>query len=418
MSEVAAGRTDAPAVSRAAVPALVLTTVMAALAMSVANVALPQVSTAFGVSMAMSQWVTLSYLLASTLLIVLIGRLADMWGRGRVLLAGMGLFAVASLGAGIAPGFWELVAARAVQGVAAAAMTALPMALVREIVPVEKVGRTMGLLGSSMAAGMALGPALDGFVVAGPGWRWVFLMLVPLTLVALLLATKGLPHRAPATSGTRAPLFDVEVVRSARILPGLGLAFLVAFIMMTFTMVPPFYLTRALGLENSTMGLVMAVGPVVAILAGVPSGRLVDRVGPARVVIVGLSLLLLASLGLVVVPALIGLAGFLLFAVTITPGNQLFMAANNTEVMARSGREHQGAVAGMLNLARNLGFVVGTPVMGLVYEAAASSAAGPAGATLGLQATFALAAVAGVAALLLARMTYRKSAVESSRYGR
>ena len=73
-----------------AIPALVLTTVTAALAMSIANVALPRLASDFGVSMATSQWVTLSYLLASTVLIVLIGRLADMWGRGRVLLAGMG----------------------------------------------------------------------------------------------------------------------------------------------------------------------------------------------------------------------------------------------------------------------------------------------------------------------------------------
>lgn len=410
MSEATGMQESTPTVSRVAVPALVLTTVMAALAMSVANVALPQVSQSFGVSMATSQWVTLSYLVASTILIVFIGRLADMWGRGRVLLAGMGLFVVASLGAGIAPGFWELVAARALQGVAAAAMTALPMALVRETVPAERVGRTMGLLGSSMAAGMALGPALGGFVVAGPGWRAVFLMLVPLTLVAMLLAAKGLPHQPGAGSGKGVPFFDLEVIRSARILPGLALALLVALIMMTFTMVPPFYLTRALGLDNGAMGLVMAVGPLVAIIAGVPSGRLVDRVGPARVVLVGLVLLTVASLGLVAVPALIGLAGFLLFAVTITPGNQLFMAANNTEVMARAGREHQGSVSGMLNLARNLGFVVGTPVMGLVYEAAASNNAGPAGATYGLQATFALAAVAGVVALLLARRTYRAPA--------
>lgn len=443
------------------IPALVLTTVTAALAMSIANVALPRLASDFGVSMATSQWVTLSYLLASTVLIVLIGRLADMWGRGRVLLAGIGLFAAASLGAGLTPGFWELVAARALQGVAAAAMTALPMAMVRETVPAGRVGRTMGLLGSSMAVGMALGPTLGGFVVGGAGWRWVFFLLVPLAVGALSLAVAGLPH-APSGQGGRgrfdtfglatmaivlasyslavtlrpggiagtigllalaaiagaaflaverraaAPLVDLGLVRDAGLLPGLALAFLVAFIMMTFTVVPPFYLTQGLGLESGAMGLAMAAGPVVAILAGVPSGRLVDRIGPARVAMLGLALLTAAALGFVTVPALLGLAGFLVFAVTLTPGNQLFMAANNTDVMARAGGAHQGSVSGMLNLARNLGFVSGTPVMGVVYESAAANAGGPAGALLGLQATFALAAVAGVAALLIGRSAYRR----------
>lgn len=402
-----AGQT--PGASAAAVPALVLTTVLAALAMSVANVALPQVATDFGVSMATSQWVTLSYLSASTVLIVFIGRLADGWGRRRVLLLGMALFAMASLIAGAAPGFWALVGARALQGVGAAAMTALPMALVRETVPAHRVGRTMGLLGSSMAAGMALGPALGGSVVAGPGWRAVFILLSPLAVVALLLVARGLPH-VPAGHGRAAVApAGLQVIRESRLLPGLVMAFLVAFIMMTFTIVPPFYLTRGLGLDNAAMGLVMAVGPLVAILVGVPAGHLVDRFGPVRVTAVGLALLTLASVGLVAGPVAVGLAGFLVSAVTLTPGNQLFMAANNTEVMARAGGQHQGSVAGMLNLARNLGFVIGTPVIGLVYEAAASGAAGPAGPAAGLQWTFALAAMIGLVALLLARVAHRRA---------
>ena len=122
------------------------------------------------------------------------------------------------------------------------------------------------------------------------------------------------------------------------------------------------------------MGLAMAVGPLVGIMAGVPAGHLVDRFGPIPVTLAGMALVPIASIGFATVPAIVGVAGFIIFAVTLTPGNQLFMAANITEVIARAGQEHQGAASGLLNLARNLGFVIGTPLLGLVYEAAAARA--------------------------------------------
>ncbi|WP_162872890.1 MFS transporter [Austwickia chelonae] len=450
-----------------AVPALALTTAVAALAMSMPNVALPEVTTDFGISMETSQWVTLSYLLSSTVLVVLIGRLGDQWGRGRVLIAGIGFFAAATIMAGLSMNFGMLVASRTLQGLGAAAMTTLPMALVRESVHPEKAGRTMGLLGSSMAAGMALGPAVGGFAVAAWGWRSVFILLTALAAANLLLVASALRHPRPDPAGSRtfdvlgiallstflgtysaavtlrpggifgilallgialaaaiafvrvelrstAPLVDFAVLRTANILPQLVLACAVAIIMMTFTIVPPFYLTRGLGLDNTAMGLSMAVGPIAAILSGVPAGRIVDRRGPASVVLVGLGLITVASMGFIVAPALIGLAGFLLLAITLTPGNQLFMAANNTAIMMQTGREHQGAVAGLLNVARNLGFVTGTPLVGMLFEAASTAHGGTAGALLGLQLNFAVAALIGAGAVIVGWRTFPRESRKPS----
>lgn len=163
------------------------------------------------------------------------------------------------------------------------------------------------------------------------------------------------------------------------------------------------------------MGLAMAVGPLVGIMAGVPAGHLVDRFGPIPVTLAGMALVPIASIGFATVPAIVGVAGFIIFAVTLTPGNQLFMVATITEEIARAGQEHQGAASGLLNLARNLGFVIGTPLLGLVYEAAAARAPDPVGATLGPHWTFGLSALAGFTALLIAWATYRVRPPETQR---
>jgi MFS family permease len=122
------------------------------------------------------QWVVLAYLLAITTLVVGVGRLGDMLGRRRLLLAGMALFTAASMLCALAPTLWLLIAARAVQGLGAAVMMALTMALVGETVPKARTGSAMGLLGTVSAIGTALGPSLGGALIAAFGWQAIFLV--------------------------------------------------------------------------------------------------------------------------------------------------------------------------------------------------------------------------------------------------
>src|SRR5512141_1796263 len=117
-------------------------------AAALANVGLPTLAQAFDASFQEVQWIVLAYLLAITTLIVSAGRLGDIVGRRRLLLFGIGLFTLASLLCGIAPTLPLLVAARAAQGLGAAIMMALTMALVGETVPKERTGSAMGLLGT------------------------------------------------------------------------------------------------------------------------------------------------------------------------------------------------------------------------------------------------------------------------------
>ena len=145
---------------RWALASLSLSMLMPSLDTSIANAGLPTLSQALDASFQQVQWIVLAYLLAITTLIVSVGRLGDIVGRRRLMLAGIAIFTLASLACGLAPSLGWLVAARAVQGLGAAIMLALTVALVGETVPKAQTGSAMGLLGTVSAIGTTLGPSL------------------------------------------------------------------------------------------------------------------------------------------------------------------------------------------------------------------------------------------------------------------
>ncbi len=430
---------------------------------SIANVGLPTLAEAFHASFQEVQWIVLAYLLAITTLIVSVGRLGDLAGRRRLLLAGVFLFTVASVLCGVAPTLWWLIAARAVQGLGAAIMMALTMALVGETVPKARTGRAMGLLGTMSAIGTALGPSLGGGLIAGPGWRALFLINVPLGLLTFLLAYRYLPvdRQGPqpqpervgldqpgtlllaltlaayalamtlgrghygminlvllgaaagglglfvlAETKAAAPLVRLAMFREPVLRAGLAMSALVSTVMMATLVVGPFYLARALGLDAARVGLVLSAGPVVAALTGVPAGRMADRFGAPRLTLAGLIGIAAGCFLLSLLPEATGLPGYLVPMVIMTMGYGLFQTANNTAVMSGIQPDQRGVISGMLNLARNLGLITGASVMGAVFALASATSdittAPPGAVAAGMRVTFAVAGVLMVVALAFA----------------
>lgn len=164
---------------------LALTMLMASLDTSIANVALPAFSESFGTTVSQVQWVGVAYLLSLTSTIVGIARLGDALGRRRLLLAGLMLFCATSVLASFAPSLAPLIVARAAQGLCAAAVMSMTMALAAEVAPPSQIGRTMGSLGMMSVLGTSLGPSFGGFLIEAFGWRSIFLVNVPLGLLAM-----------------------------------------------------------------------------------------------------------------------------------------------------------------------------------------------------------------------------------------
>jgi EmrB/QacA subfamily drug resistance transporter len=468
----AAGSADRASSVRWALASLSLSILLSSLGTSIANVALPTLAQAFSASFQEVQWIVLAYLLAITTLIVGVGRLGDITGRRRLLLAGIFLFTVASGLCALAPTLWLLIAARAAQGLGAAVMMALTMAFIGETVPKARTGSAMGLLGTMSAIGTALGPSLGGVLIAGYGWQAIFLVNLPLGVLTFLLAHHYLPvdRLTPKTDRVRfdhagtlllaltlaayalavtihdnqgrgsfgplnaalfaaavvggglfvraearaaSPLIRLALLRDPVRSASLAMSALVSTVMMATLVVGPFYLSLALGLDAALVGLVLSVGPLVAALTGVPAGRIADRYGAQRVTIVGLTGIAAGAFALSMLPATLGIPGYVAPIVVVTAGYALFQTANNTAVMAEVGSDQRGVVSGLLNLSRNLGLITGASVMGAVFALASATtdiaAARPEAVATGMRVTFAVAAVLIVVALAAAAGTYRRT---------
>ncbi|MEU6417757.1 MFS transporter [Streptomyces spiralis] len=177
---------------------ILLTTVlgssMAMLDSTVVNVALPRIGQDLNADLATLQWTVNAYMVTLAGLILLGGSLGDLYGRRRIFVIGVIWFATASLLCGLAPGSTVLVAARALQGIGGALLTPGSLALIQASFHPDDRGRAVGLWSGFGGIGAAVGPFLGGWLVNGPGWRWVFLLNVPLALVCVPVALRHVPE--------------------------------------------------------------------------------------------------------------------------------------------------------------------------------------------------------------------------------
>jgi MFS family permease len=172
---------------------------------TIVAVALPSIGQDLGFSETTLPWVISAFALVFGGFLMLLGRVADVVGPRRVLIAGFAIFGAASLICGLAQAPWQLVAGRALQGLGAAAVSPAALALLTAMVPVGPARtRALGLWTAAAAGGGALGWVLGGLIAAGPGWPWVFLVNVAPCALAIVLAFRLLP--GGGSRGTRGPL--------------------------------------------------------------------------------------------------------------------------------------------------------------------------------------------------------------------
>ncbi|TYB50061.1 MFS transporter [Actinomadura chibensis] len=177
---------------------------MVSLDLSVVNVGLPEIGAGLGFGPVGLTWVIHAYALTFGGLLLLGGKAADRYGRGRVLLLGLGLFGAASLAGGFAQAPGHLVAARAAQGVGAAALAPAALALLAAAFPAGRARvRAFGIWSATNAAGGALGVLIGGVLTEYAGWRWVMFVNVPMAAAALALAARGVAGGPPPARGGR-----------------------------------------------------------------------------------------------------------------------------------------------------------------------------------------------------------------------
>jgi EmrB/QacA subfamily drug resistance transporter len=453
----------APADRRAvAVPfaAIVLAMLPAVLDQTILATALPTIAGDLGRVTDLS-WVVTGYVVAAAATTPLWGKLGDRHGRKRLLQAALGLFLAASAVCAAAGGITALVAARTVQGVGAGGLMTLAMAAVGDLVAPRERGRYQGYIAAVFAVATVAGPLLGGLLVQGAGWRWVFLVNLPLGLVALA----GLARRLPAAelhppagrldvagaallagatgafmlvciwgggryawdSGPvlalvggavvlgialvvrerRAadPVVPFDLLRTRTVAVASAALFLATAALFSVIVFVPLFLQRTTGATPTEAGLLL-----IPMMAGVAlstnvAGRVIARTGRYKVFpLGGLALMALALALLAVVsqdPSRtttgIGLAVFGLGFGTV--GQVLTVAVQNGV-----DRRRLGVAMATTAFFRGLGGAAGAAVLGAVFAAQVGARPGPEAIADGAQAVFLVAAPLAVVALAVAAL--------------
>jgi MFS family permease len=384
---------------------------------SVVTVAFPAMQRQFGAGLAEVQWVTLAYLVVLTALLIPVGRLSDRFGRKVAYLAGFGLFATSSAACGLAASLTMLIALRVVQAMGAALLQANSVALVATSMPGSLRRRALGVQAAAQALGLALGPVTGGLLVATAGWRWIFLINVPVGLVAmvtgwyLLPRTRGLASGrstdpagivllGAATTATMlmisalsgldmpiaaraacaavavvtwvglllwerrpaAPLIDLSALVSSGISWALGGA-LCAYLVLFGPLVLVPQILDAHGGGALMAGAVLTALPVGFGLAAVCGEWLLPAHWSDRNRCMRGGALSFCSVAALSIPAPVGVTVVLLGLLGVGLG--IYTPANNAHIMAAAPRHEAATTGGMVNMARGIGTALGVAVVTL-----------------------------------------------------
>lgn len=391
----------------------VLLTFMATIDGSIVNVALPVMSQKLSVSMASIEWVVTSYLIVIVGTILIFGRLGDIKGKTTIFKFGIIIFTVGSFVCGLSNSLIMLVFSRCLQAIGAAASMSTSHGIITHVFPKNERGRALGINGTFVALGSMVGPPIGGVIVSVLSWQYIFLINVPIGILAFALAMKTLPKDntesnekldikggflfgmtmvllfGGITFGKEigyenktiisaliisiilfilfiitqkrsvSPLLKLEIFNNPLFSLSIFCAFISFVAISCSNIILPFYLQYVMKLSPSVTGVLMMVSPIILAVVAPMSGHLSDKIGSEVLTFIGL---LGTSLGLFLMSTLSQYSnlGFLIaFIAIMTLGNGMFQSPNNSLVMSTVDKKNLG-IAGSINaLVRNLGMVFG-----------------------------------------------------------
>lgn len=236
--------------------------------------------------------------------------------------------------------------------------------------------------------------------------------LDPTTAMLAALAGGALAAFLMIEKRTASPILPLDTLRSKHLRFSLAMNTIVSLVMMGILVVGPFFLTEGLGLTTAQMGLAMSVGPVSSALSGIPAGRLAERIGAGRAVLLGASAMVVATAMMAGLPWVFGLGGFVLALMLLAPGYQIFLAALNTSVMNRAPEQTRGVISGILSLSRKFGFILGAGSVSAVFWSLARAGIGAGDSSqqtaLALAGTFAICCALTLGVVVLASHLHRE----------
>jgi EmrB/QacA subfamily drug resistance transporter len=406
---------------------------MLLLDMTIVNVAQQSIKVALGADLSEIQWILDSYIMAYAVLILSFGRLGDVFGRKRLFIIGMAIFTVASglcaastlIGqvTGIPPAA-ALIGARVVQGVGGAMMMPQTLTLISVAFPPQQRGAAMGTWGSVVALGAVIGPIAGGWLVTNYSWEWIFLINIPIGILAIAATQAIVPESVdPLASGrvdwgglllsatgifalvyaaiegnelgwtnpliiacflasivllsafvfwewrANDPMMKLQLfrIRNFSVANVLGLA--VSFGMLGTFFPLTFFLQAALGMSPIEAGLAMLPNGLVLMFAAPTAGRLSDRFGAKWILVTGLSLMTAGILLMIRQISESTTQWSLVIPLMVTGlGMGLTFAPMTAAALAQVPPRIMGSASGILNTTRNLGQVLGIAILGSILQ--------------------------------------------------
>ncbi|MFD4422260.1 multidrug effflux MFS transporter [Agromyces sp. NPDC058484] len=306
---------------------------------------------------------------------LLLGPLSDRWGRRPVLLAALVVFAASGTAMAFAPTIGVFIALRLVQGLSGAAGVVLARAIAVDLSTGATAVRALSLIATVVGVGPLIAPPIGGFVSSAWGWRAVLGVIAVASVVMLLLAWLRVPESLPPEKRHTGGL-GATVRRFGTLLrdPGLALytlAFGLGFAaMMSYISASPFVGQAVLGMSPIGYSFGFAAGAAALILANLLNARVAERVGPRRMLLVGVTLLVLAASALIVLSTTGTLtpAAFIACAFVTTGGTGLTMSNASALALARTTPSSRGAGSALLGASQFLLGGLASPVVGLWGE--------------------------------------------------
>ena len=393
------------------------------------NVSLPTLVEELNTDFATIQWVVLGYILVITSMMLSAARLGDMVVKKKLYNWGLLIFTLGSTLCGFAPSVGWLIAFRIFQGLGAVVLQALGAAIVVEVFPPNERGRALGIIGGIVSVGIASGPAIGGIIIGLMGWRWVFLIKLPIGLLIFIASLLFLPSKAPKQTDQTFDItgalimlctlicfalgmtmgqnsgFGNEVVRMLLAASGIGLlAFLVienkmkqpivdlglfrnlqfslnlimgimSFMVMGGMFILPFYLQLVKGYSTLQMGLMMMASPVAMGVVAPLAGSMSDHFGTRKISIIGLFVIIAGCFSVSMLTADTTVIGYYIRVGIVGLGMGCFQSPNNSAIMGAAPPERLGVASGLMALSRNFGNTIGMPMMGAICTAGVMASA-------------------------------------------
>jgi len=408
---------------------------------NIVNISLPEIASYFNISTAKVVQIVLIYLLMLSSSLIIFGKLADKYGVKRVFVSGFIVFTVSSLLCGLAPTYTLLLTARGIQALGGSMLYATALTLITKCIPATRRGWAFGIFSPASSLGLLIGNPLGGLITGMLNWHWIFLVNVPIGILAIIFAIRTIPSDSPrvgpkerslrfdylgsflsftglamlvfflskgrmlgwASAVTitgllgsilllllfvfwekrvKEPILDLSIFRS-RSFSFAILASIFGFgLMAGSNVLLPFYIIYGLKIDVTHAGFILMTFAVVFSMTSPVTGRLSDRVSKVRLTILGMLLAAGSCIAFALLLPQLHLGILFGFMVLLGFSYALFITPNNNLVMSIAPKSKQAISSSVFKLGTNMGQMFGLILMEMIFSLSFTHPSGSSGFTL------------------------------------